>query len=385
RGAARLLLDGRPCSPLGAAWAGAATLDSYDAHDGHALTKGHAGVVLLPALLSLCDAGKRMSRGEFMTCLVMGYEVATRAGIALHATSPNYHCSGAWNALGVTAMACRVLALSPRQIIEALGIADYHAPRGLMMRGVDHPTMVKDGAGAGALAGLQAALLAQSGFTGAPAEILAGDEAPWNDLGGRWHVLEQYLKPYPVCRWAQPAIEAAVAVQAEHFISAGDIEGIVVETFHEATRLDHPAPETTEQAQYSLPFPLAARLVHGDLGSGRISGEGLRDAQVLRLAQRIRLNQNPVFNGSFPQRRFAQVTMRVKDGREFTSPVCEPRGEPSHPLDKQELMEKFMKLSEPVLGHRRGALAADVVAMWDSAEPIDGLLSSLLSPAGQGR
>jgi 2-methylcitrate dehydratase PrpD len=35
----------------------ATTIDAVDAHDGHVLTKGHAGVAILPALLALLDSG----------------------------------------------------------------------------------------------------------------------------------------------------------------------------------------------------------------------------------------------------------------------------------------------------------------------------------------
>lgn len=56
-GPARPLLDGRVASVAGAAFAGAAAIDSFDAHDGYALTKGHAGVAVLPALLAFADAG----------------------------------------------------------------------------------------------------------------------------------------------------------------------------------------------------------------------------------------------------------------------------------------------------------------------------------------
>jgi len=61
-----------------------------------------------------------------------------------------------------------------------------------MMRCIDHPTMVKDGSGWGAFAGVSAAYLAADGFTGAPAiTIEAGGAAePWSDLGRRWRILE---------------------------------------------------------------------------------------------------------------------------------------------------------------------------------------------------
>ena len=78
---ARILFDGRRAGLAGAAFAGAATIDALDAHDGHVLTKGHAGVAVLPALL----AYRRRRRGvhaarEFLTCLVLGYEVAHAGG-----------------------------------------------------------------------------------------------------------------------------------------------------------------------------------------------------------------------------------------------------------------------------------------------------------------
>src|SRR3989441_714353 len=51
-GGVRLMFDGRRASVTGAAYAGASTIDAFDAHDGHRLTKGHAGVALLPTLFA---------------------------------------------------------------------------------------------------------------------------------------------------------------------------------------------------------------------------------------------------------------------------------------------------------------------------------------------
>src|SRR3546814_14389629 len=71
-----------------------------DAHDGHRLTKGHVGCALLPALAAVLEAGGRPVSGrEFLALLAVGYEIGTRAGIALHATAPDYPTSGAWNTI----------------------------------------------------------------------------------------------------------------------------------------------------------------------------------------------------------------------------------------------------------------------------------------------
>jgi 2-methylcitrate dehydratase PrpD len=108
---ARMLFDGRRASPAGAAFAGATTIDSLDAHDGHVLMKGHAGVVVLPALLAMVDSGAACDEREFITALVLGYEIATRAGIALHASAAETHCSGTWNAIACAAIGARLLSL----------------------------------------------------------------------------------------------------------------------------------------------------------------------------------------------------------------------------------------------------------------------------------
>src|SRR3546814_7559887 len=78
---------GRRVAPQGAAMAGAGSIDAIDAHDGHRLTKGHAGVTIVPALLAFCDEMAPCDGAEFLTRLVLGYEIATRAGIALHRTA----------------------------------------------------------------------------------------------------------------------------------------------------------------------------------------------------------------------------------------------------------------------------------------------------------
>src|SRR5437764_1406593 len=80
--------------------------------------------------------------------------------------------------------------------------------------------------------GVCAALLAQAGFTGAPALTVESGAArdTWGDLGTRWRIREQYFKPHPVCRWAQPAIEAALALRRAHAMAPAGIDRVRIET-----------------------------------------------------------------------------------------------------------------------------------------------------------
>src|SRR6476646_2770491 len=279
-----MLFDGRRASPAGAAFAGATTIDSFDAHDGHVLVKGHAGVVVLPTLLAMVDSGAACDARELIAALVLGYEIATRAGIALHAGAAEAHCSGSWNAIACAAIAARLLGLGNGQIRHALGIAEYFGPRGQLARVCDSPSMVKDGSGWGAHAGVTAALLARAGFTGAPALTVERADARgfWDDLGTRWRIREQYFKPYPVCRWAQPAVEAALDLQRTHRFAAEDVVALAVESFREAIALGAACamPATTEDAQYHVRLPIAAALVFGEIGVAEVSPPRLADPRV---------------------------------------------------------------------------------------------------------
>lgn len=380
-GGARLLFDGRRVSPVGAALAGGMTIDSLDAHDGHVLTKGHVGVTVLPALLAYVDGDCPVSEREFVTCLVLGYEIATRAGIALHATACDYHTSGAWNALAAAALGARLLQLDARATREAVGIAEYHGPRSQMMRCIDHPTMVKDGSGWGAMVGVSAAYLAADGFTGAPALTVEAPQVQTlrADLGSRWRIMEQYFKPYPVCRWAQPAVEAALALQAEHGVAAGDIAGVEAVSFHQAVRLATRRPPSTEAAQYSLPFAVATALVQGRLGAGEVTGAALTDPRVLGLSAAMVLGEQDDYNARFPAERWAHVVFRLRDGRVLRSQPAMARGNPENALSDREILDKYYNLAGPVLGEPRAARLAAAVAGLGDGEELGWLLEGLLA------
>ncbi|MCB1339919.1 MAG: MmgE/PrpD family protein, partial [Pseudooceanicola sp.] len=130
---ARMLFDGRRVSLAGAVFAAATQTDNLDGHDGYNPTKGHIGVVTVPTLAALAEHLPDLGGQEVLAALAVGYEIAGRAGIALHATVSDYHTSGAWNALGVAAMAARLRRQSAEQLRQALGIAEYHGPRSQMM------------------------------------------------------------------------------------------------------------------------------------------------------------------------------------------------------------------------------------------------------------
>ncbi len=379
--ATKLIADGRPVSMPGAVLAHGMSCDAVDMHDGYQLTKGHPGAAIIPTLVAvtLDEAGNSVSGKEILTSLAVGYEVAIRAGIALHATACDYHTSGAWNALGCAAIVARRLALTPEQTRHALGIAEYHGPRSQMMRCIDHPTMVKDGSGWGGMAGVSAALMAKSGFTGAPAITAEGDDVAdlWGDLGSNWRLKDIYYKQFAVCYWAQPAIRATLDLKAAHNIDPADITRIQVATFHEATRLDHATPENTDIAQYSLPFPVASALINGGISYPELNGDSLSDPRVLRLSNLVEMEEDDYCNEIFPSNRLAKVTLTVADGASYTSDYTGCPWTEHNPPTDQELLDKFAHIVSQVFDAERTAAVQQLAFGLHDVEDVAALLELL--------
>ncbi|WP_420863057.1 MmgE/PrpD family protein [Algirhabdus cladophorae] len=338
-GTVPMLFDHRCASAAGAALAGGMTIDALDGHDGFNPAKGHIGACVLPALLAMAYETGCTDGAEILTALTVGYEVGSRLAITLHDTTPDYHTSGAWAAVAVAAVGARLYRLDAVQTGHAMGIAEYHGPRSQMMRCIDHPTMLKDGAGWGSMAGVSAVKLAAKGFSGAPALTQSGPA--WDDLGQVWRIMEQYFKPYPVCRWAQAPIEAVLNLRAQNNLTSLDVAKISISTFHESIRLATNHPKTTEEAQYSTSFPTAVAMVRGTVGPMDIADEALNDPEILRLSKTMELSEDASANAAFPLRRYAKVQLTLKSGQICESARFEPRWDHTNPPSAADIIAKF--------------------------------------------
>ena len=342
---ATLLYDGRRVSATGAAWANGVLANALDFDDGHRLVKGHPGANVIPAALALGET-IGASRDEVLAAITVGYEIAVRAGIALHAREADYHGSGAWGAIGAAAAGARLLRLAPAQVGHALGLAEYHAPMAPIMRSVADPAMTKDACGWGAMTGISSALLAADGFTATDSAVLDaldGPEAATSRLGQRWYVQDLYVKAYPCCRWSQPAIAAALTVHSRYDIEPASITAVTVRTFGAAAALSRRAPTTTEHAQYSLVWPVAAALVHGEFGVAHVLPAAFDDELIHDLAARISVEVDPVLDSAFPGVRQAAVVVETIDGVLHASDLAQAPGEPEDPRWAAIIDAKFAR------------------------------------------
>lgn len=351
---ATIIVSGERVSAAGAALANGFSGNALDIDDGYRLIKGHPGACALPPVLAAAELMGGCSGQEFLTALVIAYELGTRAGIIRHATYRTYHSSGSWGAIAGAAAAGRLMGLDPQQLFNAMGAAEYHAPIAPMMKGIDRPSMGKDSIGWGCMVAVMSALMAREGFTGISPLF---DDAPHakqvESLGGEWEILNLYFKPYAACRWGQPAVAGALKIAREHHLTPDRIKNIRVRTFEAATRLPNGHPRNTEEAQYSLAFPVAAALLDGEVGPAQVLPPRLQAPELLSLLDRVTTEAAPEFEAEFPARAPAEVVVETTDGKIFRSGRIEAPWEPPDTLPTDaELEAKFRWLVNPVLGGR---------------------------------
>ena len=247
------------------------------------------------------------------------------------------------------------------------------------MRSVDHPSMLKDGIGWGAMAGMAAVELAGRGFSGIPSLFDAGPlaRAQVGTLGQDFLITRLYFKPYACCRWAQPAVEGALEAGRRLGAAASEVARVRVHTFEAALHLRPAAPRTTEEAQFSLPWPVAAALLDGAVGPAQVLGEALADPARRALAARVELVLDHALEAAFPTRALAWVELETFDGRRARSEVVAARGDADATPSAAESGAKFRGLVAPLLGPACAAELEDAICSLDCSEEL-GPLSRLL-------
>ncbi len=379
-GPSTIVGTGASSTPVGAALVNGFAASALDIDDGYRPVKGHPGAVVFPAVLAAAEEAKS-SGVELLTALVVGYEVAMRASRILHSHYDFYHGSGAWAPIGAAAGVARLLGCNEEQTWHALGIAEFHAAMTPEMRSVDHPSMLKDGIGWGAMVGIASGQLAARGFTGIPALFDADDAGPplTESLASDYLILDLYFKPYACCRWAQPAIEGTLAAARQIGATATDVARVRVHTFEAATHLRSASPRTTEEAQFSLPWPIACALIDGVVGPEQVSEKNLTDPARRELAVRVEVVVDAELKEAFPEQALAWVEIETMEGSRARSKISVAPGDAGMPFRHMELAKKFRNLTDPVLGSDRARELASAIERLPDSPNLDEM-TDLLRP-----
>jgi 2-methylcitrate dehydratase PrpD len=351
-----LLLKGRRVPAPQAAFVNAAMGHALDFDD--TLDRAgsiHPGVSTLAASMAVAERHGGASGRDFVLAVVLGLDVACR--LALAATvDRGWHRTAAIGIFGATAAAGKLLGLSVEQVVNAFGIA-YSQAAGNRQCIVDGALTKRFQAGQAASAAVLSALLAREGFTGAR-QVFAGRygffpmyqaegydlDAIHDQLGTVFRGVELSFKPYPCGRGNHAVLDATLELYRRLDLATADVGAEVAEvvlTTNPRTYRDQLSPEATKrrpsqvvEAQFSLPFLVAAALTRGRVGIAEVAR--VDDAQVLALSERI---QGSIRDDA-PEG-WAQVYVCRTGGRAASLETTTPFGSPAKPLSDAQLQAKF--------------------------------------------
>ena len=335
---------------LGAAIAMGHASNSFDIDDGYNMIKGHPGTSFIGGMLAAA-IDKNVSYQEFLTTLIVCYEVTIRWALAMQEHYGFLHSTGAYGAYGTALGIGRIYGFNEKQLNNALSIADFHAPMVPVMRAVEYPSMNKDGVPFGALVGTMAALETISGSTGKTHILEIPEYVGYLDsLGKKYYVEDLYFKPFTCCRWAHQPILACQTLMKKYGFTYKDVASVRVNTFASAAKLSKIKPADTDEAQYNIAFPVASALVYGDVGYLQIRNEALQDARVLEMMDKLSFTVDPAMDARFPQERLAWVEITLNDGQILRSDIYAAPGEHTDPdLGMEWIQTKFKRVTAPVL------------------------------------
>ncbi|MGH8639167.1 MAG: MmgE/PrpD family protein, partial [Burkholderiales bacterium] len=337
---------------------------------------GHPSDVLTPVLGVAEYTGA--SGKALINAIVLAYEVYLRMSDAVR--TPGFDCTN-FCTMGVALGAGKLLELGPDALAEALSMAVVPS-NALNQARTGHLTMWKAvAAGQAGRAGVFAAQLAQAGMKGAHAPFEG--KAGWcnhvarrtfslETFGGRdaaFRIHDTLIKPRASCATTISSILAAEKAAAK-LTEVEQIEQVRVEVYERAktgmgTGEHHWNPDSRETADHSIPYVVAATLIDKRLTPASFGDARLRDPRLRALLPKIEVVADDAFTAAYervPVMHCTRVTVRLRDGGCVVGEAGGDKGDLSQPKTDAEISDKFLALTEGVLGARRANAALE--ALW---------------------
>jgi len=356
----------------------------------------HTGSVAVPTSLAVGEATGADGRAV-LAAIVAAVEVMCKVGLAVpgkfHAR--HYHPTALTGTFAAAAAAGKLYGLSEDELVRAFGICGSQAA-GIIEYLADGSWTKRLHPGWNAHAGVTAALLAQSGFTG-PETVLEGEHGFYRafaggveparldellaSLGRVWELEQLTFKPYPCGSIAQPYMDCALRLRESRGVRADDIVEIRCRTAAgPVPRLWEPlaskhAPQNGYAAKFSLPYLLAVILTRGRASLAEFEDDVVRDPQILSVASRVGYELDATID--YPRQFVGHLRARLKDGRVVEEWQDHPRGGPDSPMSREEIESKFRGNASLVMSEDRVSQVIRNVMRLDAEPNLLNLTQSL--------
>ncbi|MFF1261254.1 MmgE/PrpD family protein [Streptomyces sp. NPDC058321] len=344
-----------------AAWLNSSMAHARDYDDTHDAAILHAGISCVPSAIAAGQLSPEATGADLVAAVAAGLETMCRLGTAIEVdiVVSGFIYSALLGYFGATAAAGRMLKLSPQQMWDAFGIV-FSSVAGNHQVSRDASLMKRMQPGLAAQAGVVAAQLAQRGVRGVRNVFDGADgfsriylqgrldnDTARAGLGERFELLNLSYKPYPCCRDTHSAVDAVLAVRKHAHRRAEEIRSIRVGVTApgyqmvctpEAVRA---APQTIVEAQFSIPYAVAAAWIDGGVRLEHFTDEGVRRKDILELAAKVTPFVDEAIDRDW--RRFvtpAAVSVEFTDGQTAHARVDYAKGHPTNPMSTAEVTDK---------------------------------------------
>jgi 2-methylcitrate dehydratase PrpD len=326
---------------------------------------GHPGSHVVPA--ALAEAQRSGADGRtLLEAVARGYETAARLHRARKMIPPS-HPHGAIGAIGAAVAVATLRRRDPLIAARAAATLPLLPTWAACLEGASARNAW---VGLGALTGLLANDLADSGFTGVAGNPLEPLERVSDAIdfpaGGEPLILRSGLRAHAVVSPLQSAIEAAL--ELAHPTAVPD--AVRVETVESNRKFDYLPQPNDLSARFSLPHAVAVALTVSP-GPPTVSDFGY-DPSVLPLAERVEVAVADDLQAQWPATTSARVTV-TSGGETRTVQVDVPLGHPDRPLSDEQHAVRIRaltcrpRLAERLLSLRDRGDVRELLAAEDAA------------------
>ena len=351
--------------------------------EGNKYAAGHpAAHVVFAAMAATRLSDRPVGGPRFVAAVVAGYEVAARFGRALD-RDPGWHTHGHWGATGAATAAALVLGADAPQVAAAIDASTS------LIHVTPWPVVLEGGfvrnlwiAGANR-AGLDAARLALAGLVtnaGAAQHSLGRIvgrldlDSLTHGLGDEWLVLKGYIKQHASCAYTHAVVDAIQELRRDDTWGADDVSAIEVRTHHLVGPLLGTDVDSRLRAMFSLPFVAAMACVADAVDPDAMDPAREHFARASELRRQVRVEIDPRLDGLLPDRRAAEVTVRLRDGSTLGVGVPNPLGDVDHfPMGPAQVLAKAVRL----VGEEDANTVLEVVDSMATSDDVAGQLHRL--------
>lgn len=378
-------------TPVDVAFLNGVGSHALDFDDVHPTMGGHPSAPVLSAVLPVAER-THVSGEALLSAFVLGCEVEVTLANVLNPGhyERGWHPTAVLGNLGAAAAVGVLLGLDADELRATLGIAASQAGG---LKG-NFGTMTKPyHVGDAARDGVEAAELAGRGFTanrnvleepfGGFCDLFQG-EPPYDfadhlsRLGSPWKVVDPPVgfKPYPCCGSTHAAVDAALAIQAEHDLDVDAIERVTI-TEH-PRRLDHtnrPTPTSDLEAKFSVQYCVTVALHERDLWLDHFEERVVTDPAYQQFLGRVQAASD---RERFDDREWgAEVAVTTTGGTEYVELVPAPRGSAENALSTDELERKYRRCATSALPDEKVERSLSAIRNLESIDDVGRLVDVL--------